>query len=160
MKMFHRVMTEKPAWGDGHYSYAQLLQKTGDLPGALQEFKIAVDLSPLSSPAHRWYGEALLEDGQVDLAVVQLKEAVNLDGSADAMHDLIRIYLRQGQTTLAEPLLRRIAAKFPYDSAAHFSLGKILADAGKKTEAKSEYEAGLSSDPGNVEARAALKKLN
>ena len=158
--MFQRVMTAKPAWGDGHYSYARLLQKTGDMSGALREFKTAVTLSPLSAPAHRWYGEALLASVEPDLAVMELQRAVELDGSPDAMHDLIGIYLRQARPNLAEPLLRRIVTKFPYDSGAHFSLGKILEDAGKTTEARSEYEAGLASDPSNIEAQAAIRRLS
>ena len=129
------------------------------MPAALQEFNTAVTLSPLSGAAHRWYGEALAENGQLDAAVLQLEQAVDLEASLDSMRDLVNVYLRQGRTAQAEPLLRRMTVQFRYESLPHFLLARILEDAGKRDQALSEYQAGLASDPKNIEAQVAMRRL-
>ena len=157
--IFKQAIAAKPLWGDSHFSYALLLQKTGHLSEALVEFKKGVTLSPLSAPAHRWYGEALLENSQRDEAVSQFKQSVQLDPTLEAMHDLSELYLLQGQTADAEPVIRRIIAQFPYDSSAHLMLGNLLEQAGKRDQAANEFRAVLNDDPNNTEAKAALQRL-
>ncbi|MDP9340168.1 MAG: tetratricopeptide repeat protein [Acidobacteriota bacterium] len=157
--MFKQALTAKPFWGDSHFNYALLLQKTGHMPEALQEFKLGVTLSPLNGAAHRWYGEALLETGQLGEAVWQLQKAVELEDTLESMHDLVNAYVRQGHYGEAEPILRRIIAKFPIDSSAHLLLGKALENSGKFDQARIEYQTTLASDPNNLEAIAALHRL-
>jgi tetratricopeptide (TPR) repeat protein len=157
--MFQQALAAKPLWGDSHFNRAQLLQKTGRMPEALQEFKQGVTLSPLSGAAHRWYGEALLETGQLEEAAVQLQQAVELEGTLESMHDLVSTYVRQGRYAQAEPILRRIIAKFPIDTSAHLLLGKALEEGGKFEEARAAYAATLNLDPGNHEAQAGLDRL-
>jgi DNA-binding SARP family transcriptional activator len=64
-----------------------------------------------------------------------------------------------GRITDAELILRRLVFEHPYDSQSHFQLGKILEDTGKGEEAQHEYQAGLTTDPENAEARQALQRL-
>jgi len=118
-----------------------------------------VALSPLSGPAHRFYGEALVKNGQPEEAIPQFKQAIELEGSLEAMHDLTEVYLLQGRNAEVERLLGRITSEFPYDSSAHLMLGKILEQTGNREEARIEYRAGLANDPNNVEAKAALQRL-
>ena len=157
--LFQQALAAKPLWGDSHFNHALLLQKTGKMAEALQEFKAGVTLSPLNGAAHRWYGEALLESGQLDEAVVQLQRAVELEGTLESMHDLVNVYLRQGNSTEAEPVLRRIIAKFPIDSSAHLALAKILEDAGKPEEALHQYQQVLATDSGNQEAKVGAERI-
>ena len=125
----------------------------------MMEFKTGVTLSPLSAPAHRWYGEALLENNQREEAIEQFQQAVELDPTLEAMHDLSELYILQGRNADAEPVIRRIIALFPYDSSAHLMLGKILVQADKRDQAASEFRAVLNDDPNNTEAKAALQRL-
>jgi len=158
--MFQRAMAAKPLWGDVHFSYASLLEATGDMPSALKEFQSSVSLAPLSGAAHRWYGEALEKNGQLDEAAAQLKLAVDLEDSLDAMHDLADVYTRQGRTSEAEPVLRRILARFPYDSSAHLSLAQVLENSGKPDEALHEYQQVLATDSANTQAQDGVQRLN
>ena len=157
--MLKRAINDKPLYGSPHYNYGILLQKTGRMPEALTELGRAVNLSPLSAPAHRWYGEALLQNGQLDLAESQLKQSLQLEDSFTTLQDLAGLYLRMRRISDAEVTLRRLISEHSYDSQSHFQLGKILEDAGKKEEARHEYQAGLTTDPANAEARQALQRL-
>jgi Tfp pilus assembly protein PilF len=157
--MLKRAINEKPLYGSPHYNYGILLQKTGRMPEALTELGRAVNLSPLSAPAHRWYGEALLQNDQLDLAESQLKRSLRLEDSFATLQDLAGLYLRMRRISDAEVILRRLVSEHPYDSQSHFQLGNILEDAGKKEEARHEYQLGLSTDPANAEARQALRRL-
>jgi tetratricopeptide (TPR) repeat protein len=157
--MFEQAIEAKPLWGDSHYSRALLLQKTGHLGEALSEFKTAVTLSPLSAPAHRWYGEALLQNGQREDAVEQFQLSVELDQTLEAMHDLSEVYILLGRNADAEPVIRRIIAQYPYDSSAHLILGNLLEQADKQAEAADEFRAVLGNDPNNADAKAALQRL-
>jgi tetratricopeptide (TPR) repeat protein len=157
--MFKRAIVTKPLWGTPHYNYGALLQKTGDLRRALDELKTGVELSPLSAVARRSYGDALVAAGQLDEAGLQYERAVDLEPSLPALKGLANVYLKKKRRDLAEPVLRRTIAAFPYDSASHFQLGQLLERAGRKVEAIREFEAGLSTDPRNTEARAAIRRL-
>jgi protein O-mannosyl-transferase len=157
--MLKRAINEKPLYGSPHYNYGILLQKTGRMPEALEELDRAVTLSPLSGAASRWYGEALAENGQLDLAEKQLRRSLQLEDSFSTLQDLAGLYLRMSRISDAEAVLRRLVSEHPYDSQSHFQLGKILEDAGKKEEARREYQAGLTTDPANAEARQALQRL-
>jgi Tfp pilus assembly protein PilF len=158
--IFKRALAARPLWGDTHFNYGHLLQKTGHFPEALQEFKTAVELAPLSGAAHRWYGEALVENGQFDDAAVQLEQAVTLEDSLQSMQDLVNVYIRQDHFAQAEPLLRRIIVRFPFDSSAHLLLAKVLEGSGHRAEALREYQQVLSTDAANAEAKAAVQRLN
>ncbi len=158
--IFEQAIAAKPLWGDSHFNHALLLQKTGHLPQALVEFTAGVTLSPLSAPAHRWYGEALLENNQRDEAVAQFKQAIELDATLESMHDLSELYILQGRNADAEPVIRRILAQFPYDCTAHLMFGNLLEQAGKRQEAAQEFRAVLRNDPNNTEAKAALQRLH
>src|ERR1700719_912445 len=157
--MLKRAINQKPLYGSPHYNYGILLQKTGHVPEALVELGRAVTLSPLSAAASRYYGEALAQNGQLDLAESELKRSLQLEGSFNTLRDLAELYLRLGKNSEAEGVLRRLVSEHPYDSQSHFQLGKILEDARKKEEARREYQAGLSTDPANAEARQALRRL-
>jgi tetratricopeptide (TPR) repeat protein len=153
------AINDKPLWGTPHYSYGIVLQKTARLPEALKEFDRAINLSPLNGAARRCYGEALEQNGQLDLAERQLQRSLQLEDSLSTLQDLAGLYLRMGRIADAELILRRLVVEHPYDSQSHFQLGKILEDAGKREEARREYQAGLTTDPANAEARQALQRL-
>jgi protein O-mannosyl-transferase len=158
--ILHQAIDARPLWGDSHFNYALLLQKTGNLPGALKEFQAAVTLAPLSGPAHRWYGEALAQNNQLDEAAAQFRSAVELEGTLESMQDLVDVYHRQGRDGEAIPVLRRILKQYPYDSSTHLALAKSLESTGQTTEALREYQQVLATDSANAEAQAAVHRLS
>jgi Tfp pilus assembly protein PilF len=157
--MVQRAIAAKPLWGPVHYNYGLLLQKENEPDKAMAEFKLAVELSPLDATARRCYGEALLGNGRLNEAEVELNRSVELESTLPALHDLAAVYAKMGRTDLEEVTVRRLVSEFPYDSAGHFQLGQLLETAGRKAEALHEYQQGLSTDAGNVAARAAIARL-
>jgi Flp pilus assembly protein TadD len=157
--MYQRAIAAKPLWGQAHANYALLLQKSGNLPKALAEFQTAVHLSPLNAFARRDYGAALLQTGDLPGAEYQLEKAVELQPSLEALHSLATVYLRQNRKDKTKDILRRTTQANPYDSYAHFELGKLLEEAGQVQEAAKEYKAGLITDPGNAAAKSALQRI-
>lgn len=157
--MFKRAIVTKPLWGTAHSNYGALLEKTGDIGRALYELKTGVELSPLNAAARRSYGDALFAAGQLDEAELQYAGAVDLEPSLLALRGLANVYIRKNRGDLAEPVLRRTIAEFPYDSVSHFQLARLLELRGRKHEAIREFEAGLSTDPTNTEARDRIHRL-
>ena len=76
-------------------------------------------------------------------------------GAYDSLGD---IALRQGQHVAAERDYRQAIGLDEFDSG-HFGLAAILAAEGRAAEAAKQYRAGLSVDPRNEEAQAALQRL-
>jgi tetratricopeptide (TPR) repeat protein len=158
-EMLQRAITAKPLWGTAHCTYGLLLQKTGEPDHALEEFKTAVQLSPLDATGRLRYGDALLAANKLDDAEAQLKSAVDLEPSLEALQSLTQLYLQEERYSQAEASLRRIVKEFPYDSGAHFSLGRLLEMDKHFGEAKQEYLAGLATDATNAEAKTAIKRI-
>ena len=102
---------------------------------------------------------SLAETDQIAEATIQLQQAVELEGSLESMHDLVNAYVRQDRYADAEPVLRRIIAKFPIDTSAHLQLGQALENTGKRDQARIEYQTALSGDPANIEAKAGVERL-
>jgi protein O-mannosyl-transferase len=158
-EMFKLAITTKPAWGTPYFNYGALLRKKGDLGGALQELCRGVELSPLNAAARFNYGDALLAAEHLDEAQVQYERAVDLEPSLFALKGLANMYIKKRRNDLAEPVLRRTIADYPYDSDSHFQIARILEFAGRREEARREFEAGLLTDPTNAEARTAVQRL-
>jgi Tfp pilus assembly protein PilF len=160
-EILHRAMAIKPGWADPHFNLGVLLDEQGNAPQALGEFQKAVQFAPYNSVAHYFYGVALLKAQRYSEAETELKQTVALapENSFDALSKLASLYLETGQTEQALTVLRRIVAQDPYDSSAHFELGDLLEKRGQKSEALKEYKQGLSMDPANADALAAVRRL-
>ena len=65
------------------------LAKTGDLKGAQQEYKIAIQLKPNYENAYYNLGVALNEDGQINDAKYSLSKALELDPNDDRVVALL-----------------------------------------------------------------------
>jgi tetratricopeptide (TPR) repeat protein len=159
--ILRRAMAIKPGWADPHFNLGVLLDAQGNAPQALGEFQKAVQFAPYNSVAHYFYGEALLKAQRYSEAEIELNQTVALapEASFDALSKLATLYLETGQTDQAFAVLRRIVAQDPYDSSAHFELGQLLEKHGQKSDALKEYKQGLSMDPANAEAVAAVRRL-
>lgn len=60
----------------------------------------------------------------------------------------------------AETLYREGLAMCPNDDVAHYELGRILADEGRRGDARDEFEAALNLNPNFTGAREELDRLN
>ena len=67
--------------------------------------------------------------------------------------------LKSGQTETAVAVLSQNAADYPNSARAHFGLGRALDAAGRKDEARAEYDRALAIDPNFIRARTARDAL-
>ncbi len=154
---FRRAIAIKPTWTDPHFNYGRLLKKMGRDDDALAEFQKAVDAGPLNATARLYLAQELAERGRNAEAEAQYRRSIQLSPSLTAERNLADILLQAGRDTEAADLLNQIAKEFPFDSATHLRLGRLLAKQGQAQGAAIQYRAVLETDPANAEALAALK---
>jgi len=158
-EILDRAIAARPLQADAHYTKAQLLQKLGESRAATTEFQRAVELSPLSPFTHYLYADQLAAQNRLPEAQTQFTESIRLGPSLVAFQGLARLYLKLGQPSEAEQLLRRALVDSPHDGSSHLALARILELQGLPAEARKEYEEVLQTDPDSVEAHEGWVRL-
>jgi Tfp pilus assembly protein PilF len=101
-----------------------------------------------SPELHHYMGTALAEDGKLELAHAELREALRLRPQfPEATYDMGVLLDRRGETEEAIATLREAKALRPSDAMVHVTLGGILVQQGKVDEAVALYREGLRSGP-------------
>ena len=158
-QMLTKAIAVKPLWSEPHYNYGRLLEKQGDQQGALKELRLATQLAPLNAAAHLYYADALLASGNLDAAASEYNRSMSLGPSLEAEQGLSETYIRTGNHTAAEAMLRRMITESPYDGSSHLSMARLLEQEGRLGEAGTEYGKVLETDPHNSEALSAMDRL-
>jgi len=131
MAEYQRAIKEQPEQAaEAHYRIGVLSNKLGNTEGAVQEFRITLQLDPNHAEARKavaaFYvnrGAAARQQRQLEAAIQNLQEAVKID---------------------------------PGSSTAHLELGQAYEDNGRGAEAVQEYQAAVNADPQNVTAQLRL----
>lgn len=158
--MFQRAIAIKPGWTDPHFNYGRLLKKMGQDDAALAQFQKAVEVGPLNATARLYLAQELAERSRDTEAEAEYRQSIQLSPSLTAGRNLADILLRTGKENEAADMLRRLAKEYPYDSATHLRLARLLEKERKSQEAAKEYKTTLETDPANTEAIAALKRIS
>ena len=124
----------------GHLNLAETLAEMGRTAEAEWQFRIATALSPLSTRAHNSYGQFLFTAGRLEDARAEYDRSVRVDPTIDAYDQLGDIYAIWQDEHRAEASFRSAVAFNPFDSHAHFGLGKIFEAQGKPGDALHEAE--------------------
>jgi Tfp pilus assembly protein PilF len=122
-------------------------------------YRVATALSPLSTRAHNKYGSFLLKQGRTSAAQAEFERSVVVDPTDEALDHLGDIYLAEKDYARAQRAYRRAIGLNPFDSQAHFGLGRTLEAARQPGEALHEFEKGLETDPSDAGAKAAANRL-
>jgi serine/threonine protein kinase/tetratricopeptide (TPR) repeat protein len=121
-----------------------------DFPGAEQEYKHAIQLSPNNAELHYSYGNFLVAMGRTDEALVELRNALQIDPSSLNIQTNIgwALYIA-GRTNEAAAQLRRVLERDPTFARAHLNMGEILEEQGRYEEAIASIQRAreLSKDP-------------
>ncbi len=151
----------------GHRAFASLYdeQKKPDL--ARKEYIDAVKEQPTSPKTHYWLGVSFLGDDNYKSAAEEFETSVKLDpnfmpGWFQIGHAAV---LSKANFQRGEEGLRRYLAyapKFhePPLHRAHFWLGRIYEEQGKKGEAKASYATSLKLNPHQKDVADALKRVS
>jgi serine/threonine-protein kinase len=122
-----------------------------DLPGALEDYERAIQLSPNDSTAHHWIGgDSFAATGQHSREVAELKRALELDPLSLIINTNLGVaYIRAGRLDEAVAQLRTAVQMDDSFYPAHREYALALELQGKIPEAISQYEkaAALTDDP-------------
>ena len=154
----NRAIALKPTYANAHITLGMTYQAMSQPDRALAEFRTAVSLAPLNTEARNQLGKFLFEAGQIDEAREHFLRSIEAGPSGEALRHLGEIQLRQGFRDQAETSFRQALELEPFYARVHLRLGQIYAATGRAAEASREFEAVLTTDPNNTEARAALGK--
>ncbi len=159
VSLFARAMRSKPNYTDPHLNLGTTFLDMARKPEAELQLRAAVALSPLNVEARNKLGKLWLEAGRLEDSEQQFLNSAASQSNWGAYYGLGEISRRRGDSRSAEGFFRRALELNPVESVVHFALGDVLAWEGQRTEALREYRAGLTTDPNNAEALAAIKQL-
>jgi Tfp pilus assembly protein PilF len=102
-------------------------------------------------------GAALLQQGNLEEAVAELRQAVDMAPAYVVAHaNLAYAFERQGRSDEAIAAYRRVLELEPGNSVARNNLGALYSKNGRYDDAIREFEEVLRRDPGNVTATSNL----
>ncbi len=137
-------------------SYAALMRigaaalASGDYTNALSVFRRAAEIEPAAAAPFVASGDALLQIGSVDEAIVAYNSALARDGDdLPAQLGLARAYLETGRPELAFVPLGKALAADPRDPKPLLLLGVAKDLAGQHLSAQDTYRRGLGLAPGD-----------
>jgi Tfp pilus assembly protein PilF len=156
---FQRSMRERPNYTDAHLNLGRVYEATGRNAEAELQLQAAVALAPLSVETRNELGNFYLTAGRLPEASAQFQASVANIPNAKALDSLGDIAVREGQKEIAEQDYRRAIGLEAFDPRAHFGLAAIFEAKGRAAEAAEQYRTGLSVDPRNQAAHAALDRL-
>jgi Tfp pilus assembly protein PilF/predicted membrane-bound dolichyl-phosphate-mannose-protein mannosyltransferase len=159
VEYFQRAMRLKPLYTDPHLNLGVAYTEMAQLEKAELQLRAAVALSPLRVDARNKLGRLYSDAGRLAEAEAQFLRSVESEPNGTGYDGLGAVYLRWGDRTRATRAFERAVAVDAYDSVAHFHLGKLYLEVGRREDALREYRAGLLTDPSNAEARAAIEEI-
>jgi Flp pilus assembly protein TadD len=159
IKYFQQAMELKPTSPDPYLNLGRVYRVMGQLGPAEAELRKALAFSPLYYLIRNELGQVLVAEGRTAEAEEQFRASLDSEPNAIAYDFLGMLAIRRGATQAAEQSFRAALSLDESDSNAHFGLGYIYKAAGRKTEALSQYQAGLAGDPNNVQALVAVRQL-
>jgi predicted O-linked N-acetylglucosamine transferase (SPINDLY family) len=135
----------------------QALAQRGDVQEARAQFMTLLQAQPEHPDAMFNLGVLSLNEERLIEARDWFERAIaRAPEYADAYVNLGIVMQQSGNLSQAVSLLRRAISLAPSSTHAHFNLGQALAAEGQTREAAQCYEAALTADLGNAEARMAL----
>lgn len=101
----------------------------------------ALGIDSAHAPTHLTLAQLLEEQGGFDAALVHARHALRLDtGHTGARYQVASLLAAMDQSEAALPLLRDVAADWPWHHATQYALGQALVRQGKEAEGRAHLE--------------------
>ena len=144
-----------------YYDRGVAYDRAGDWPKAEADFKRALQLSPNQPLVLNYLGYSWADRGDHLAAAERMIETANrqLPDNAAVTDSLGWVRLRQGKIAQAVDLLQRAAELAPLDATINFHLGDAYWAAGRKIEARYQWQRALTLHPAPAEAARLQKRL-
>ena len=134
------------------YLLGMALEKTGDIPGAIEEFRNALELDSSNADIHLALARALLQTQHYEEAEKEFRTAIALrSDSAPAHYGLAESLLEQKKNEAAADELATYLQSSPKDALARIKRASILTDLGKNEEALAELDQAATVRPESPE---------
>lgn len=144
-----------------HHDLAMVHAAGGDNARAIAKLQDAIKLAPNEAQYHYELGLAWSESGDLDQTISSLREAVRLDPRlARAWYNLGLALNSQGKISEALDALHKGEFAEPGDPGIPYARATILAQQGRKDEARLAAERALQIRPDYTEARQLLMMLD
>jgi len=159
IKLLRKVQQRHPSDPWTNSSLANLLRtsRPPHLEDAIRYYTAAVALRPDSSGLHVNLAVALYEQGKVEEAIAENREALRIDPLYTTPRcNLVDSLIKSGKNEEAEAVAREGVRLKPNEAAFHHNLGHALQELGKSEEAIAEYSEALRLDPELVSAHIQL----
>lgn len=132
-------------------------QQAGDYAKAAQEFRRALESTPLSAQAHFDLAVSYFRLRRMDPATRELQAALALEPWYTRAEELLaQIYLETRDYSAARARLEHLLSIDPESYAAHYNLGVLAAMNGDWSGAQAALTSALHTDPSSAEAHNTL----
>ncbi len=145
----HRALELDPRLAEPHAVLGFIKESFDwDRPGAEKEYQQAITLDPNFATAHHWYGVHLLNEGRLDQALPELRQAQELEPLSPIIGVNLGVALA-AQRQLEEALVqfRRVLELDPDFPMAWIGIGDIAVVQERIPDAVSSYSKGYASHP-------------
>jgi Flp pilus assembly protein TadD len=153
------TVQKSPNSGVAHSNLGYALFTNGDIDGAIEQYRKAIEMSPDFADAHLNLGVALAFIGQHDLAVTAYDQALKLQPRSALTRANLSISL--AALGYMEQALGEAEQSIAYDrlcAKAHSARGVALGNLGRVAEAAESFQRAIELDPGDANNMANLQK--
>ncbi len=153
------TLSVEPRAAIAHVSLGLVLEREGNVAGAMEHFRQATQIRPHDATVHTNLGRTLSRQGRFSEAIEHLRAAVRLGPSfADAHLTLGGALVAQGRVAEAIERFRDAARIRPDSATIQYNLGVALAELGRLDEAIEHFRTAVRLQPNFVEALAHLDR--
>ncbi|HEX7139572.1 MAG TPA: tetratricopeptide repeat protein, partial [Vicinamibacterales bacterium] len=162
--IYRQIIDRRPDMAIAYRHLAFLLARRGDLPGAIELLRRAVNAGVTDRRVVTLLGEYLADSGHISQAIEMLEPLSNApDADADVLNTLGIAYAQAGREDAARRVFERVLAINPGSSVPLENLGILALQRGDAPSARKRFEEAVAADPRSSGAHsglgAALQKL-
>jgi tetratricopeptide (TPR) repeat protein len=151
--LYRTTLAKNPTCWMCRNNLGVLLFDRGDIPAALDQYRIALDVRPAYPEAHNNMGNALMQVGRLDEALEHYRTALKLIPTyADARHNIGILSLRAGRPADAVINEQEALTLNPNNAEAENNLGTALALLDRVPESIPRFERALRIKPDFIDA--------
>jgi len=161
LAMWGSVAAQRPDHARAQYNFGNALRDTGDLDGAMERYRRAIELEPRFAHAQNNLGNALRIKGDIPAAIEHFRAAIAARPNfADAHTNLGVALAGLGRTEEAIELYREACRLDPDNGEAFFNLANALGKLGRYEETLGPFEQAIGRFEREQDMRGALAQAH
>jgi tetratricopeptide (TPR) repeat protein len=158
--LWRTTLAENPACWMAHNNLGSVLQQTGRLQEAVEQYEAAISLDPDGAEEHNNLGDVLYQTGRVAEAMEQYEQALQIKPDyASAQNNLGEALFQTGRVPEAMEHFEEALRLNPNEASAHVNLGNAFIQSGLLPEALEQFEQALKINPSDAAAHYDLGSI-